>query len=212
MASAATAFVGESATRAYAISPAGTGSVAVRLSTGGGQSPIAAAATFTYGAALFSVAEARAFDKAQLASTTDYPNASIIAKEVEIRAFLARVCGVDFIATTHTDEYHDGDWSHTLMLDWPLVTAVTAVSYREDATWTAFTADELADLQSLRHRHPLPRGRRVAGGRAQPQGDLHRRAYRPSPTSSSAPRYASRPSRCRPATSRLPPSPTMAAA
>ena len=35
--------------------------------------------------ALFSTAEARAFDKAQLTNSTTYPDATITAKEVEIR-------------------------------------------------------------------------------------------------------------------------------
>jgi hypothetical protein len=142
----ATAFAGGSATRAYAIAPAGTGAVHVTLTTAGGTSPTTVADYFNYCSGLFTVAEARAFDKGQLDDET-YTAAAISAKEAEVREFLSRVCGVDFITTTHTDEYHDGDWSHTLMLDWPLVSAVSAVSYREDATWTAFTADELADLQ-----------------------------------------------------------------
>jgi hypothetical protein len=142
----ATAFANLSATQVVATAPAGTGTVHVTVTTAGGTSPATVADYFEYSSGLFTVAEARAFDKGQLDDET-YTSAAIIAKEAEIRAFLTRVCGVDFIPTTHTDEYHSGDWSHVLMLDWPLVTSVAAVSYREDATWTAFTADELADLQ-----------------------------------------------------------------
>ena len=94
---------------------------------------------------LFTIAEARAFDKAQLASETDYPNAVITAKELEIRGWLERVCAVNFVSAAHTDEYHSGDNSGLLQLDWPRITAVTAVSTRSDSTWTLFTADELAD-------------------------------------------------------------------
>jgi len=97
--------------------------------------------------ALFTTAEARAFDKAQLASATDFPDADIIAKEVEIRAFLTRVCSVDFIKTTHTDEYQDGYGGSSIAVDWPLVTAVTAASLRSDTTWTPLTATEIGQLQ-----------------------------------------------------------------
>lgn len=41
--------------------------------------------------ALFSVAEARAFDKAQLADAVAYPDLDITTKEAEIREWLARV-------------------------------------------------------------------------------------------------------------------------
>ena len=97
--------------------------------------------------ALFTVAEARAFDKAQLASVVDYPDAAIIAKEAEIREFLAQVCSVDFIPTVHTDEYQDGLGSSSVLLDWPLPTAIAAAYTRSSTTWTALTADELAALQ-----------------------------------------------------------------
>jgi len=100
------------------------------------------------GSTLFSVAEARAFDKAQLTSDTTYPDAAIIAKEAEIREWLERACGVNFITTTHTDEYHDGDGSRELLLDWPRVQAVSAASQRSDTTWTDLTATELGQLQA----------------------------------------------------------------
>lgn len=96
--------------------------------------------------ALFTVAEARAWDKAQLASDTTYPDATIIAAEAEIRERLTEWCDVDFIPTTHTDEYHSGDGSHFLDLDRPRITSVTAASTRSGTTWTALSADELADL------------------------------------------------------------------
>lgn len=99
------------------------------------------------GDALFTVAEARAFDKLQLASVTNYPAATIIAKEAEIREFLIRACGVDFFPTTHADEYHNGDQRGEMLLDWPLVTEVTASSTRSGTTWTPLTADNLAQIQ-----------------------------------------------------------------
>lgn len=89
--------------------------------------------------ALFSTAEARAFNGAQLASVTDYPTQAITDKEAEVRAFLEKVCGVNFIPTSHTSEVHDGDGSNYLVLKWPLVTEVTALS----VDGVAFTAAEL---------------------------------------------------------------------
>jgi hypothetical protein len=144
---AATSFAGASATQVFAVAPAGTGTVHVAVTTGEGTSPESTADQFTYGTPLFTVAEARAFDKLQLASATTYPAATIIAKEIEIRDFLAKVCCVDFITTTHTDEYHDGDSTGTLMLDWPKVTSITAASTRSDTTWTDLDATELGQLQ-----------------------------------------------------------------
>jgi len=76
--------------------------------------------------ALFSTAEARAFDKGQLASASDYPDDVITAKEQEIREWFTRVCGVDFVQASHT-EYHDGDGSDWLVLRWPKVVSVTDV-------------------------------------------------------------------------------------
>lgn len=90
--------------------------------------------------ALFSIAEARAFDKAQLASITDYPDAAVTAKEVEIREWLDRACGVNFIRTTHTAEVHDGDGSNYLELDWPLIATVSNIV----VDGVAFTAGELS--------------------------------------------------------------------
>lgn len=98
---------------------------------------------------LFDVPTARAFDKGQLASTTDYTNAAILAKEAEIREWLTRVCGVDFFPTTHTNEYHSGDGTHELFLDWARLISVSAAASRSDTTWTAFTADELADIYAV---------------------------------------------------------------
>ena len=94
----------------------------------------------TAGSVLFSVAEARAFSGAKLATVADYPTLDITAKEVEIREWLDRACGVNFIRTTHTAEVHDGDGSNYLMLDWPLISSVTAIS----VDGVAFTAGELS--------------------------------------------------------------------
>ncbi len=121
------------------------GAVAATVTVAVGYDLVAEAPT-----ALFTVAEARAFDKAQLTSVTKYPSADIIAKEAEIRAFFTAACGVDFIPTVHTDEYHDGAGTETLLLDWPRPTAISAASTRSGTTWTAFTAAELAALQAYK--------------------------------------------------------------
>jgi hypothetical protein len=89
---------------------------------------------------LFTTAEARAFNGARLTSETDFLTATITAKEVEIREWLERVCGVNFVSTTHTAELHDGDDTNYLRLNWPKVTSVTAIS----VDGTAFTATELS--------------------------------------------------------------------
>ena len=76
---------------------------------------------------LFSTAEARAFDGARLASETDYPDVIVTAKEAEIRSWLERACGVNFIPTVHSSEVHDGDDSNYLILNWPRITAVASI-------------------------------------------------------------------------------------
>jgi hypothetical protein len=143
----ATAFANLSATQVVATAPAGTGTVHVTVTTAGGTSPTSAADYFAYSDGLFTVAEARAFDKRQLEDSESYSDAAIIAKEAEIRAFLTQACGVDFVSTVHTDEYQDGLGSGTLLLDWPLVSSVSAASTRSGTTWTALTSDELTMLQ-----------------------------------------------------------------
>lgn len=99
--------------------------------------------------ALFTTAEARAFNGGRLASETDFPTATITAKEAEIREWLERVCGVNFVSATHTDEVHDGDGTDRLMLDWPLVTAISAAAYRAfgSSDWTDLTASQRASLR-----------------------------------------------------------------
>jgi hypothetical protein len=102
---------------------------------------------YQYTDGLFTVAEARAFDKGQLADADKYSDAAIAAEEEVIREFLTDVCGVDFFPTTHTDEYHDGDGSCRLLLKWPMPTSITSASTRSGTTWTPLTAAQLAQLQ-----------------------------------------------------------------
>jgi hypothetical protein len=77
--------------------------------------------------ALMSIAEMRAFDKGQLASAVDYPDPVLTAEAVAVKEWLELACGCNFEPTAHT-EAHDGDGSDYLVLRWPLVTEVTAIS------------------------------------------------------------------------------------
>ncbi len=96
--------------------------------------------------AIFTASEARVFDKGQLASVADYPDATITAAEVDIRTEFTAVLGFYPIPTS-TVEYADGDGTPELLLTYPEVTAVSAVSYIDTVgAATAFTAAELADL------------------------------------------------------------------
>lgn len=95
--------------------------------------------------ALFSVAEARAFDKGQIANVADFPDATITAKEAEIREWLEKACGVNFESTGH-DEWYDGDGSDYLQLKWPEVTAVTSITI--DGTALSATQIDPDDFSS----------------------------------------------------------------
>jgi len=98
---------------------------------------------------LFTVAEARAFHIAELSDTSEYLDADIVAKEAEIRSLFTAACKVDFVPTQHTDELHDGNWRHSLLLDWPMPTTVVSASLRSGTVWTDLTADELGAIQVL---------------------------------------------------------------
>lgn len=98
--------------------------------------------------ALFTVAEARAFDKGQLADEAKYADAAIQAEAARIAELFANVCGVAFEPTT-TTVVLDGSGRDILFLPHRRVRAVTSVETRDGATWTAFDADALADLVVL---------------------------------------------------------------
>jgi hypothetical protein len=154
---AALGYTVQSATQITATSPPHTaGAVQVAVTNADGTSSNTSADDYTYTATstLFSVAEARAYNKATLTSATTYPDATIIAKEAAIRARFERIIGVALTSTTST-EYYDGDGSNTLELrhhmPWadPTPSAVTVTSITviaTDDTETAFTADELSDV------------------------------------------------------------------
>lgn len=92
-------------------------------------------------ATLFEIAEARSFDKGQLASEAKYPDAVISEAEAGIREAFAQICGVSFVPVDVTAVL-DGNGLVTLVLPDQQVTAVTAVS----VSGTALTSDELAAL------------------------------------------------------------------
>ena len=98
---------------------------------------------------LFTVDDARAFDKLQLGDDGDYPDDAITTKEAELREWFGQIFGVDFVPVVHTDESHDGYATPVIMLDWPMVSAITAASYRNvgDTTWHDLDADALSVCQ-----------------------------------------------------------------
>lgn len=98
--------------------------------------------------ALFSVAEARAFDQAQLTSVTTYPSATIEATEASIRAHFHEACGVAFIPTTVTDAYEDGTGARALILPHVKLISVTACIIYDSSLSIieTFDATDLADL------------------------------------------------------------------
>jgi hypothetical protein len=104
---------------------------------------------------IFSVADARGFDKAQLTSAVTYPDAAITAAEVAIRAEFERIIGVALIPTS-TAEVLDGNDTDTLFLAHhnpyseftPRPVSVTAcvITDRDGVTYETFDADDLSDL------------------------------------------------------------------
>lgn len=134
-------------TKIAAVSPAGSAAIDyVVVTTPEGSSGETSGALWQWTDGLFTVAEARAYDKLQLAAAEDFSDAAIIAHEELIREFLTGICGVDFLPTAHADEYHSGDGGQWLVLDWPLVTSVTSIGIRSDSTWTDLTSEELEDV------------------------------------------------------------------
>lgn len=122
---------------------------------------------------IFSVADARAYDKHFLDNTAQYTDAVIAAKEVAIRTKFERIIGVALITTSST-EYYDGDGTSELYLahhmPWSAatpspvtLTSVTVIA--SDNTETAFTVAELADVVKYPHKlvrrsGTFPRGHR----------------------------------------------------
>jgi hypothetical protein len=93
--------------------------------------------------ALFTVAEARAFDGGVLANATTYPDATIIAAEARIRQTFSSplVCDVAFIPTVEADEAQDGGGARTLVLNHSKLISVSAASI----DGVALTAAQLSE-------------------------------------------------------------------
>lgn len=109
---------------------------------------------------IFSVADARAYDKRFLENSAQYTDAAITAKEAAIRAKFERIIGVALVTTTST-EYYDGDGTPELYLahhmPWsaPTPSPVTLVSVTviaTDGTETAFSTEELENVVKYPHK------------------------------------------------------------
>lgn len=120
------------------------------------------------GAHLFTIAEARTFDKAQLSNATKYPASAIAAARARIGEAFAKICGVSFVPRFRletlngqtsewqrygTDPFYAawGGGCGDLPLPDARVTTLRSVATRayNTATWTAYTVDQLAALHIL---------------------------------------------------------------
>ncbi len=118
------------------------------------------------GAHLFTVAEARAFDKQQLASASKYGEATIEEARARIADAFAAICGVQFVPRFRrvvldgqvpqsqwgygwaTDPFLRLPLVNGLALPDPRVTALRSVETRDigQAAWVALTGADLADV------------------------------------------------------------------
>lgn len=98
--------------------------------------------------ALFTVAEARSFDRGQLTDNTVYSDAVISAMEAEIREQFEQICGVSFIPKTESDYHIDGTGERTLWLPFAKLISVSAATVYDSSGGIAevFDAEDLADL------------------------------------------------------------------
>jgi len=106
---------------------------------------------------LFTVAEARQFDKRQIADEAKYPDAAIAAARDGLAARFARICGVAFEPTGATATV-DGARDGATLLPHPLVTAITAVERWDGASWVALAADRPDTLRIDGYRLVWPGG------------------------------------------------------
>lgn len=97
------------------------------------------------GAFLFTVAEARAFDSNALSSVSKYTTAAIEEARARILNEFEEITGVAFVPRYRRAVY-SGTGAATLFLDRMFVTSLRSVETRSEATWTAYTADDLADV------------------------------------------------------------------
>jgi hypothetical protein len=97
------------------------------------------------GDVLFTLGDARTFDGGALASTTGYPDAAILAARDRIAEAFTEICGTAFGAR-YARGLLDGDGSESIRVPQGRLLAVRSSRTRSAGVWTAFTADELADL------------------------------------------------------------------
>lgn len=97
---------------------------------------------------LFTVEQARGFDRGQLADPTDYPDADIEAMEALINDLFYEICGVRFDPTTEADVMTNGSGTDTLWVSHHRLQSVTACTVFDSAGATSetFDAGDLADL------------------------------------------------------------------
>src|SRR5665811_2014121 len=106
---------------------------------------------------IFSVDEARAFDKGQLFDSGSYSDAVITAAEAAIRGEVARIIGVELIPTEEVEKF-DGDGTDTLYLAHhnpysetnprPVSVSAATITESDGTAHETFDADDLTDLAS----------------------------------------------------------------
>lgn len=94
---------------------------------------------------LFSVAEARAFDKGQLSSASKYPDAAILTALARIEDDFQRICGVSFIPR-YRRVVMSGSGRDALLAPDLRISVVRSIETRSGTTWTAFSQDQLDDV------------------------------------------------------------------
>ena len=114
------------------------------------------------GAVLFTVAEARAFQvggSAPLASSATYSDDTITAARARITERFERICGVSFIPRYKYTTIAGVDWFSAQLPDRPLQ-AVRSFETQApgSSTWTPYTTDQLAALQTDLSAGILTRG------------------------------------------------------
>lgn len=114
---------------------------------------------------LFTIADARAWEGGELADSASYPDAAIRSYRDGIQDAFEQITkhawGLRF-----RREIHDGDGSDELLTKADDVQTVRAAATRSGSTWTALTADQLADVlvypygALVRESSSWPAGRR----------------------------------------------------
>lgn len=101
------------------------------------------------GATLFEVADARAFDKRQLADATAFPDAAILAARTLIAERFERICKVSFIPRYRFRAISGADWFEFQLPDQP-ITAIRSIATRAPgaSSYVPYSAAQLAALDS----------------------------------------------------------------